>query len=63
MISVIFQFSLLALIILSFLLVVAVPVVFAAPNGWNENKNYIVFGATIWIALIFLIGSLNYFII
>ena len=63
MISLIFQLSLFALIFLSFVLVVAVPVVFAAPNGWNENRSYIVLGATVWIALIFLIGILNYFII
>jgi photosystem II PsbZ protein len=58
-----FQISLLALIVLSFLMVIGVPVVFASPNGWNENKNYITLGATIWILLVFLIGSLNYFIV
>lgn len=63
MINLAFQLSILALIILSFVLVIAVPVVFASPNGWNENKNSIVIGATTWIALVFLIGSLNYFII
>jgi photosystem II PsbZ protein len=63
MINLAFQFSILALIILSFVLVIVVPVVFASPNGWNENKNPIVIGATAWIGLVFLIGSLNYFII
>lgn len=63
MINIAFQFSILALIVLSFVLVIAVPVIFASPNGWNENKNPIVLGATAWIALVFLVGSLNYFII
>lgn len=63
MITTISQISVLALIGLSFLLIIAVPVTFASPNGWNENKSYIVIGATCWITLVFLIGGLNYFII
>nr|YP_007317193.1 photosystem II protein Z [Monomorphina aenigmatica]AFZ88795.1 photosystem II protein Z [Monomorphina aenigmatica] len=58
-----FQASLLALIALSFLLVVGVPVVFASPNGWNENKNYILFGSAAWAGLVFLVGTLNSFVI
>jgi photosystem II PsbZ protein len=63
MITTISQISVLALIALSFLLIIAVPVTFASPNGWNENKNYIVLATTCWIGLVFLIGGLNYFII
>lgn len=63
MITTIYQISILSLIGLSFLLIIAVPVTFASPNGWNENKNYIVIGTTSWIILVFLIGGLNYFII
>lgn len=58
-----FQASLLALIALSFLLVVGVPVVFASPNGWNENKNYILSGSAIWAGLVLLVGTLNYLVI
>lgn len=58
-----FQVSLLALIALSFLLVVGVPVVFASPNGWNENKNYILLGSAAWAGLVFLVGTLNYLVI
>lgn len=58
-----FQISILALIALSFLLVIAVPVIFASPNGWNENKNFITLGVTAWALLVFIIGSLNYFVI
>jgi photosystem II PsbZ protein len=47
-----FQVSLLALIAFSFLLVVAVPVVFASPNGWDNNKNFILLGAATWAALV-----------
>lgn len=58
-----FQVSLLALIALSFLLVVGVPVVFASPNGWNENKNFILLGSAAWAGLVFLVGTLNYLVI
>lgn len=58
-----FQASLLALIAFSFLLVISVPVVFASPNGWNENKNFLLLGAAIWTALVILVGTLNYMVI
>lgn len=58
-----FQASLLALILLSFLLVVGVPVVFASPNGWNENKNFILLGSAAWAGLVFLVGTLNSLVI
>ena len=61
--TLIFQFSLLALIFLSFLLVIAVPVVFASHNVWNENKNYLVLTTVIWVALVLAVGALNSFVI
>lgn len=63
MLSVVFQALLLLLVSLSFLLVVGIPVVFASPNGWNENKNYVVLGATTWTLLVFVVGILNYFVV
>lgn len=58
-----FQISLLALIAFSFVLVVAVPVVFASPNGWSDNKNLVLFGTAAWALLVLLVGSLNSFVI
>jgi len=58
-----FQVSLLALIAFSFLLVVAVPVVFASPNGWDNNKNLILLGSATWAALVLLVATLNSFVI
>lgn len=58
-----FQASLLALIAFSFLLVVAVPVVFASPNGFNENKNFLLLGSAAWAILVLLVGTLNYQVI
>jgi len=59
----VFQASLLALIGLSFLMVVAVPVVLASPEGWNSNKNYVFTGAAAWIGLILVVGVLNSIVI
>lgn len=59
----VFQASLLALILLSFLLVVAVPVVFASPNAWDENKNLVLLSAAAWAGCVLLVGSLNFFVI
>lgn len=63
MLILIFQVSILALILFSFLMVVSVPVVFASPNSWNENKNYILAGAASWTSLVLLVGILNYSVI
>lgn len=50
-----FQISLLILILFSFLLVVAVPVVFASPNAWDENKNVILLGSVSWGVLVLVV--------
>nr|ALO21214.1 Z protein of photosystem II [Chlamydomonas peterfii] len=59
----ILQLSLFALILLSFALVVGVPVVFASPNGWAENKRVVFSGVSIWLLLVFAIGIFNSFVI
>nr|YP_010466167.1 photosystem II reaction center Z protein [Haplopteris ensiformis]UQV94616.1 photosystem II reaction center Z protein [Haplopteris ensiformis] len=57
-----FQFALFALITISFLLVVGVPIAFASPEGWSSSKNIVFSGASLWIGLVFLVGILNSFI-
>ena len=59
----ILQLSLFALILLSFALIVGVPVVFASPNGWSENKRVVFSGVSIWLLLVFAIGIFNSFVI
>lgn len=58
-----FQASLLTLIALSFVMVVAVPVVFASPNGWDNNKSFILLGSIVWVFLVLLVGILNSFVV
>jgi photosystem II PsbZ protein len=57
------QLSLFALILLSFALVIGVPVVFATPNGWAENKRLVFSGVSVWLLLVFAIGIFNSFVI
>jgi len=57
-----FQLSLFALVLLSFILVVGVPVVLASPEGWSVSKNTVFSGVSLWIGLVFLVGILNSFI-
>ena len=59
----IFQLALFALIIVSFLLVVGVPVVLATPEGWGEKKGVVFSGIGIWFLLVFAVGILNSFVV
>jgi photosystem II PsbZ protein len=60
---IIFQIVLLALVVLSFLLVVGVPVTFASPDGWSKNKGVVFSGARVWFLLVFAVGILNSFVV
>ena len=59
----IFQLALFALIAVSFLLVIGVPVVFATPEGWSDNKGVVFSGVGIWFLLVFAVGILNSFLV
>lgn len=59
----ILQLALFALILLSFALVIGVPVVFASPNGWTENKKVVFSGLILWLLLVFTIGVFNSFVV
>ncbi|KAL6766112.1 psbZ (chloroplast) [Auxenochlorella protothecoides x Auxenochlorella symbiontica] len=59
----IFQLVLFSLILLSFFLVVGVPVVLALPDGWGENKRLVFSGLGVWLILVFAVGILNSFVI
>lgn len=59
----IFQFTTFAFIALSFLLVISVPVAFASPNGWTQNKSTFFSGVGLWFFLVFAVGILNSFVV
>ena len=61
--SSLFQLATFSLVAVSFLLVVGVPVAFAYPDGWSENKKTVFSGIGLWIFLVFLVGILNSFVV
>lgn len=61
--SVIFQLALAALVILSFVMVVAVPVAYATPQNWSQSKQLIFLGSGLWAALVILVGVLNFLVV
>lgn len=61
--SIIFQVSLAALVITSFVMIVGVPVAYASPQNWDQSKTLLWLGSGLWIILVILVGVLNYFVV
>jgi photosystem II PsbZ protein len=61
--SILFQFALAALVIMSFIMVVAVPVAYASPRNWEQSKRLILLGSGVWTLLVLVVGGLNYFVV
>lgn len=61
--SIIFQLALTALVVLSFVMVVGVPVAYASPQNWDQSKRLIFLGSGIWAALVILVGVLNFLVV
>ena len=47
------------LVLLSFLLVIGVPVVLATPGEWEKSQSIVWSGAGLWSALVILTGIFN----
>lgn len=58
-----FQFALLGLVLMSFLMVIGVPVAYASPQNWDQSKPLIYVGSGIWAILVVLVGVLNFFVV
>jgi photosystem II PsbZ protein len=61
--TIIFQISLAALVALSFVMVVGVPVAYASPQNWTQSKSLIFLGSGVWAALVILVGVLNFLVV
>ncbi len=61
--TIIFQLSLAALVALSFVMVVGVPVAYASPQNWNQSKRFLFLGSGVWMALVILVGVLNFLVV
>jgi len=62
MLTILFQILLAALVLLSFVMVIGVPVAYAVPQGWDRSKQLILFGSIVWGALVIVVGVLNYLV-
>jgi photosystem II PsbZ protein len=60
---ILFQLALFALVVLSFALVIGVPVAYASNDNWPIYKNLIFVGSFAWVALVIAVGVLNYFVV
>jgi photosystem II PsbZ protein len=61
--SIIFQFSLLALVVMSFVMVVGVPVAYASPQNWDQSKRLLWLGSGLWIILVLVVATLNFLVV
>jgi photosystem II PsbZ protein len=63
MLTILFQVALLALVAMSFVLVVGVPVAYATPQNWVESKKLLWIGSGVWFGLVLLVGVLNFLVV
>ena len=61
--TILFQFSLAALVILSFILIVGTPVALATPQNWDQSRRFIFLGGGLWTILVIVVGLLNYLVV
>ncbi len=60
--TILFQAALAALVIFSFVMVVAVPVAYASPQNWDQSKRLLYLGAGLWTLLVLTVGALNFLV-
>lgn len=58
-----FQIALAALVLLSFVMVIGVPVAYATPANWDQSKRLLWIGSTVWAALVVVVGILNFLVV
>ncbi|PSO49736.1 MAG: photosystem II reaction center protein Z [Cyanobacteria bacterium SW_9_44_58] len=61
--SILFQLALGALVFLSFIMVIGVPVAYATPQNWEQSKRLIFVGSGAWVLLVVAVGILNFFVV
>ncbi|PNW36898.1 UNVERIFIED_CONTAM: photosystem II core protein PsbZ [Euhalothece sp. KZN 001] len=61
--TILFQLALGALVFLSFIMVIGVPVAYASNQNWEQSKNLIFVGSGAWLLLVVAVGILNFFVV
>lgn len=59
----VFNLALTALVVLSFVMVVGVPVAYASPQYWERSKQLLWLGSIAWGSLVILVGILNFLVV
>jgi photosystem II PsbZ protein len=59
----VFDIALFALVLLSFVMIVGVPVAYASPQNWDQSKKLLFLGSGAWAALVILVGVLNFLVV
>jgi photosystem II PsbZ protein len=60
---VIFNLALFALVLLSFVMIVGVPVAYAAPQNWDRSKQLLFVGSGAWTLLVVVVAVLNFLVV
>ncbi len=63
MLSILFQLVLAALVLVSFAMVIGVPVAYASPQNWTQSKSLIFLGSGVWFLLVILVAVLNFLVV
>jgi photosystem II PsbZ protein len=58
-----FDVLLAAFVLLSFTMLVGVPVALASPQNWEQSKRLILLGSGAWAVLVVLVGTLNFAVV
>jgi photosystem II PsbZ protein len=61
--TIVFNVFLFALVALSFVMVIGVPVAYASPQNWDQSRRLLFLGSGVWVALVIVVGVLNYLVI
>nr|YP_009396234.1 photosystem II protein Z [Melanothamnus harveyi]ARW65454.1 photosystem II protein Z [Melanothamnus harveyi] len=61
--TIIIQLLVLALVVLSIILVIGIPVTLASPGQWEKSKNLVYTSIGVWVGLVIITGVLNSFIV
>jgi photosystem II PsbZ protein len=61
--TILFQLALFALVAMSFVMVVGVPVAYASPQNWDQSKRLLFLGSGVWFVLVLVVALLNSFVV
>jgi photosystem II PsbZ protein len=60
--TIVFDLFLGALVLFSFVMIVAVPVLYASPQNFDQSKKLLYLGSGVWAALVVVVAVLNFLV-